>query len=88
MIAEFEMTDLGELHYFLGIEVWQKEDGILMSQGKYTSDILKMFRMMSCKLAKTPLEVGLKLYRHDDSKSVDVTLYRQLVGSLINYNST
>jgi hypothetical protein len=55
MIVEFEMTDLGELHYFLGIEVWQKEDGILMSQGKYTLDILKKFKMMSCKLATTPL---------------------------------
>ena len=82
MIVEFEMTILGELHYFLGIEVWKK-NGILMSQGKYTLDILKKLIMMSCKLATTPLEVGLNLYRHDDSKSVDVTLYRQLVGSLI-----
>jgi hypothetical protein len=88
MIAEFEMTDLGELHYFLGIEVWQKEDGILMSQGKYTLDILKKFRMTSCKLETTPLEVGLKLYGHDESKSVDITLYRQLVGSLIYLTTT
>ena len=82
MIAEFEMTNLGELHYFLGIEVWQKEDNIFMSQAKYTWDILKKFIILSCK-PTTSLEVGLKLYEHDDSKSVDVTLYRQLVGSLI-----
>jgi hypothetical protein len=77
-----------ELNYFLGIEVWHKEDSILMSQGKYTLDILKKSRMMSCKLATTPLEVGLKLYGHDDSKSVDITLYRQLVGSLIYLTTT
>jgi hypothetical protein len=59
-----------------------------MSQGNYTLDILKKFRMMSCKLATTPLEVGLKLYGHDDSKSVDITLYLQLVGSLIYLNTT
>eukprot|EP00253_Pinus_taeda_P002408 PITA_02408 len=88
MVAEFEMIDLGELHYFLGIEVWQKEDGIFMSQAKYTWDILKKFRMLSCKPATTPLEVGLKSYRHDDSNSVDVTLYHQLVGSLIYLTTT
>jgi hypothetical protein len=47
MIFEFEMTDLGELNYFLGIEFWQKEDSIFMSQGKYTRDILKKFKMLS-----------------------------------------
>jgi hypothetical protein len=88
MIAEFEMTDLRELHYFLGIEFWKKEDGILMLQGKYTLDILKKFRMMSFKLVSTPLEVGLKLYGHDDSKSFDITLYRQLVGYLIYLTTT
>jgi hypothetical protein len=88
MIVEFEMTDLGELHYFLGIEVWQKEDSIFMSQAKYTWDILKKFNMLSCKPATTPLEVGLKLYGHDDSNPVDVTLYRQLVGSLIYLTTT
>lgn len=62
MSVEFEMTDLGELHYFLGIEVWQKEDGIFISQAKYTWDILKKFRMLSCNPMETPLEVGLKLY--------------------------
>ena len=59
-----------------------------MSQTKYTWDILKKFRMLSCKPATTPLEVGLKLYGHDDSNSVDVTSYRQLVGSLIYLTTT
>jgi hypothetical protein len=51
-------------------------------------DILKKFRKMSCKLATTPLEVGSKLYGHDDSKSIDITLYHQLVGSLIYLTTT
>jgi hypothetical protein len=59
-----------------------------MSQGKYTLDILKKYIMMSCKLTTTPLDVGLKLCGHDDSKSIDITLYRQLVGSLIYLNTT
>lgn len=88
MIAEFEMTNLVELHYFLGIEVWQKEDGIFMSYGKYTWDILKKLGMLSCKPEKTPLEVGLKLYGDDDFDSIDVTLYHQLVGSLIDITTS
>jgi hypothetical protein len=81
MIAKFEMKDLGELHYLLGIEVWNKEDSILMSQGKYTLDILKKFIMISCKLATTPLEFGLNLYRQDDSKSIGWKF------DILNYNS-
>jgi hypothetical protein len=88
MIAEFGMIDLGELHYFLGIEVWQKEDSIFMSQAKYTWDILKKFSMSSCKPATTPLEVRLKLHINDDSNLVDATIYRQLVGSLIYLTTT
>jgi hypothetical protein len=72
----------------LGIEVWHKEDRFFMSQAKYTWDILKKFKMLSCKPMTTPLEVRLKLYGHDESKSVDVTLYRHLVGSLIFLTTT
>jgi chaperone required for assembly of F1-ATPase len=59
-----------------------------MSQAKYTWDILKKFRMLSCKPIRTPLEVGLKLYIPDDSNLVDVTLYRQLVEILIYLTTT
>jgi hypothetical protein len=88
MIAEFEMTDLGELNYFLGIEVWQKEDNVFISQAKYTWDILKNFNKLSCTPTTTLLEVVLKLYEHDDSNLIDVTLYRQFVGSLIYLTTT
>ena len=47
--SEFEMKDLRLMHYFLGLEVWQRQKEIFLSQGKYTIDILKRFRMLDCK---------------------------------------
>ena len=44
--TEFEMKDLGMMHYFLGMEVWQSADGIFLGQGKYAVEILKRFGMM------------------------------------------
>ena len=49
LIVEFEMKDLGLMHYFLGLEVWKKPNEIFLSQGKYAVDILKRFGMMNCK---------------------------------------
>ena len=49
LVAEFKMKDLGMMHYFLSMEVWQNADGISLGQGKYTIEILKRFRMMDCK---------------------------------------
>ena len=47
--AEFEMKDLGMMHYFLGLEVWQISDGIFLNQGKYVVEILNRFEMLDCK---------------------------------------
>ncbi|KAL8104868.1 hypothetical protein AgCh_028873 [Apium graveolens] len=88
MMQEFEMTDLGLLHYFLGIEVKQDENGIFISQEKYARDLMKKFRMEDAKPSSTPVEVGLKLSMNDDSKFVDPTLYRSLVGSLMYLTAT
>eukprot|EP01018_Ginkgo_biloba_P015018 Gb_14660 [translate_table: standard] len=79
----FEMTDLGLLHYCLGIEVWKDKVGIFISQTKHAKELLKKFRMEDCKPADTPMETGLKLTANEESKKVDETLYRQLVGTLI-----
>jgi hypothetical protein len=49
LASEFEMKDLGMMHYFLGLEVWQKPDEIFLLQGKYAVEILKRFDMMDCK---------------------------------------
>ena len=46
LAAEFDMKDLGVLHYFLGMEVWQSADGIPLGQGKYGIEIMKRFEMM------------------------------------------
>ena len=49
LAAEFEMKNLGMMHYFLGMEVWQSANGIFLGQGKYAIEILKRFGMMDCK---------------------------------------
>ena len=81
--TEFEMKDLGLMHYFLGLEIWQKPDAILVSQGKYTVDILRRFGMMDSKSMSTPMTTNLKKLCSDDSDLVDPTMYRQLIGSLM-----
>jgi hypothetical protein len=79
------MKDLGLMHYFLGLEVWQKPDGIFLSQGKYIVDVLKRFGMLDCKSMNTPMVSNLKKLHETDSGSdlVDPTMYRQLIGSLM-----
>jgi hypothetical protein len=58
--SEFEIKDLGLMHYFLGLEVWQRSDEIFLSQGKYIVEILQRIRMMDCKSMTTPM-INLKL---------------------------
>lgn len=83
----FEMKDLGELHYCLGLEVWREPGKTLITQSKYTREILKRFNMIECKATSTPLEHNVKLCSDDGTKEVNGTMYRQLVGSL-NYLTT
>ena len=61
MMSRFEMTYLSLLHYFLGLEVKQGEDGVFVSQKKYASDLLKRFGMVNCKVASTPMNVNEEL---------------------------
>ena len=77
------MKDIGPMHYFLGLEVWQRNDGIFLNQGKYTVEILKRFRMMDCKLMTMPMNSNLKLLSDDSSEAFDPTVYRQVIGSLM-----
>jgi hypothetical protein len=85
LISKFEMKDLGLMHYFLGLEVWQRQGEIFLAQGKYTVDILKRFGMMDCKSMSTPMVTNLRKLHDSDSGSylVDPTMYRQLIGSLM-----
>jgi hypothetical protein len=83
LTAKFEMKDLGLMHYFLGLEVWQRTDEIFLSQGKYTVEILKKFGMTECKSMPTPMVMDLKKMSDTDSGEIDPHLYRQLIGSLM-----
>ena len=75
------MKDLGMMHYFLGMEVWQNVDGVFLRQGKYAVEILKRFGMMDCKAITTPMASNLKLLSDASSKAVDATMYHQMIGS-------
>eukprot|EP00253_Pinus_taeda_P008081 PITA_08081 len=80
---EFEMKDLGLLHYFLGLEIWQRNGGLFVSQGKYAREILEKFNMHGCKPIDTPLPGGWRKEDATSGEEVDATVYRQLVGSLM-----
>ncbi|XP_074326671.1 secreted RxLR effector protein 161-like [Apium graveolens] len=82
MIREFEMTDIGLMSYYLGIEVKQMDDRILISQGSYTREILKKFKMENCQAVSTPIECGTKLSKFEECEKVDPTYFKSLVGSL------
>ena len=69
LMCEFEMTDMGLLHFFIGIEVKQQKDGTFISQKKYANDILKIFKMKSATPLCTPMEVGLKLSKSENEES-------------------
>ena len=88
MKNEFEMTDLGLLKYFLGIEVKQMHDGIFISQEKYAGQILERFKIQNSKATPTPTKVGLNLSKEDSNKRVDPTLYKSMVGSLMYLTAT
>jgi hypothetical protein len=61
LTSEFEMKDLGLMHYFLGLEVWHSPERIFLNQGRYAVEILKRFDMLECKSMNTPMEMTLKL---------------------------
>jgi hypothetical protein len=79
------MKDLGMMHYFLGLEVWQITNEIFLSHGKYTVEILKKFGMLNYKPMDTPMVMDLKKLSVSsfDSDKIDMTLYKQLIGSLM-----
>ena len=83
LASEFDMKDIGLMHYFLGLEVWQEEGHIFLGQGKYIVDILSRFHMGDCKPMSTPTATNGKELYSLDSQLVDPTLYRHLIGSLM-----
>uniref|UniRef100_A0A2N9IYG8 Uncharacterized protein n=1 Tax=Fagus sylvatica TaxID=28930 RepID=A0A2N9IYG8_FAGSY len=84
----FEMKDLGTLSYFLRLEVTSSFDGYYLFQAKYAFDLLSKAVLTDSKIVSTPLELNVKLNTTDGEPLSDATLYRQLVGSLINLTVT
>ena len=82
------MSDMGLLHYFLGIDAYQEEDGVFICQKRYVEHILKKFGMASCNPISTPLVVNEKLKKEDGEKMVDETHFRSLVGNLLYLTAT
>ena len=76
------MSMIGELTFFLGFQVKQIKEGIFISQEKYTND-LKRFNMDECKPIKTPMPSKGHLNLDEGGKTVDQTLYRSMIGSLL-----
>lgn len=83
MMLEFDMTNLGKMKYFLGVEVKQISDGIFISQQKYVLEVFGRFEMDRSKPVHNPIVLGLKLSEDEDGQKNDSTLYKKLVGSLM-----
>jgi hypothetical protein len=83
LASEFEMKDIRPMHYFLGLEVWQRSGEIFLEQGKYTLEILKRFRMQDSRPMATPTVTKLKKIDSSVSELAYPRLYRQLIGSLM-----
>nr|GEY02143.1 hypothetical protein [Tanacetum cinerariifolium] len=83
MHKKFQMSSMGELTFFLGLQVTQKDDGIFISQDKYVDEILKKFGFSTMKTAGTPMETSKPLLKDTKAEDVDVHLYRLMIGSLM-----
>ncbi|GJV08937.1 putative ribonuclease H-like domain-containing protein, partial [Tanacetum coccineum] len=83
MHKRFQMSSMGELTFFLGLQVKQQPDGIFISQDKYVADILKKFDFLSIRTATTPIESNKPLVKDEDGVDVDVHVYRSMIGSLM-----
>ncbi|GJQ93408.1 putative ribonuclease H-like domain-containing protein [Tanacetum coccineum] len=88
MHKKFQMSSMGELTFFLGLQVKQKEDGIFISQDKYVTEILKKFGFSDVKTASTPMETQKALLKDADGEDVDEHLYRSMIGSLMYLTSS
>ncbi|GJW80054.1 retrovirus-related pol polyprotein from transposon TNT 1-94 [Tanacetum coccineum] len=88
MHEKFQMSSMGELTFFLGLQVKQKKDGIFISQDKYVAEILKKFGFIKVKTASTPMETQKPLLKDKDGKEVNVHMYRSMISSLMYLTSS
>jgi hypothetical protein len=83
MQNEFEMSLFGEISFFLGLQIRQRNQIIFISQTKYIREMLKRFGMEDCKPVITPMQTSCKLSKDDDSKSTDQRQYNSMIGILL-----
>ena len=83
MQGEFEMSMMGELNFFLGLQIKQCKEGIFINQTKYTRELLKKFGMETMKPLGTPMSPSCKLDKDEEGKKVDQKYYRGIIGSLL-----
>ncbi|GJS41031.1 putative ribonuclease H-like domain-containing protein [Tanacetum coccineum] len=88
MHKKFQMSSMGELTFFLGLQVKQKEDGIFISQEKYVTKILKKFSFSDVKTASTPMETHKPLLKDANGEDVDEHLYISMIGLLMYLTSS
>nr|GEY08396.1 putative ribonuclease H-like domain-containing protein [Tanacetum cinerariifolium] len=88
MKDKFQMSSMGELTFFLGLQVKQKQDGIFISQDKYVAEILRKFGLTDRKSASTPIDTEKPLLKDPDVEDVDVHTYRSMIGPLMYLTSS
>nr|GEV92183.1 hypothetical protein [Tanacetum cinerariifolium] len=82
MHKKFKISSIGDLTFFLRLQVTWKNDGIFISRDNYVDEILKKFGFTTVKTASTPMETSKPLIKDENAKDVDVHLYRSMIGSL------
>ena len=82
MKKEFEMSMIGEMKYFLGLQIVQNKEGIFISQTKYLKDLLKMFGLETCKPIGTPMVTRHKLSTKDETPTIEQKKCRSMIGLL------
>jgi hypothetical protein len=88
MMRVFDMTDLGRMRFFLGIEVLQQTNGTYICQRKYTLEVLKRFGMEESNVVMNPIVPGFKTDKIGEGNKIDETYYKQIVGSLMYITAT
>ena len=83
MHSEFKMSMMGELNFFLGLQIKQLKERTFINQAKYIKDLLKRFNMEETKTMKTPMSSSIKFDKDEKGKSIDSTMYRGIIGSLL-----
>jgi hypothetical protein len=88
MSREFEMSMMGELQFFLGLQIKQSKEGTFVHQAKYTKDVVRKLKMEDSKAMMTPISTTMALDADEEGEHVDQKEYRSMIGSLLYLTAT